>query len=93
MRTTKHATVQQQRRGIESARVEMVLDYGQELKATRHARMYRISRKELLFVESECPTALWRRYRDYLNKTVPVVAGNDAVLTSMNRYRRIWRLK
>jgi hypothetical protein len=71
----------------------MVLDYGHEHKATGHARMYRISRKELLFVESDCPKALWRRHRDSLNRTVPVVASDQAVLTSMNRFRRIWRMK
>ncbi len=92
MRTTKHAQLQQQRRGIDDIRIDLAIGYGGEHKATGHANMYRIERKELLYLESECPAPLWRRYRDTLNRTVPVING-DVVVTSMNRYRRIKRLK
>lgn len=93
MRSTRHSQIQQQRRGIESARLDLVLDYGTEHKATDHAAIYRIGKRELKFIEAECPDILWRRYRDTLNKTVPVVSQSGVVVTAMNQYRRIWRMK
>lgn len=93
MKTTKHAAVQQQRRGISDELLSLVLEHGEMHKARGHATMYRISKKELLFVKHDCPKPLWRRYRDSIGKAVPVVGTEGDVLTAMNRYRRIWRLK
>lgn len=93
MRMTQHAKARQQKRGIEDRLLEMVLDHGVEFKASDHAAMFRISKKELRFLESECPRPLWRRYRDSLNKTVPVVSKEGLILTAMQRYRKIRRVK
>ena len=93
MRSTKHSQAQQQRRGIDAARLDLVLNYGSEHKALGHASMYRIGRRELRFLREDCSDILWRKYRDSLNKTVPVVSASGNVLTAMHRYRRIWRLK
>jgi len=93
MRLTRHAAEQQQRRGIDHARLDLVIAFGDEHKATGHATMYRVGRRELRFLRADCPEPLWRRYRDWLNKTVPVVSDRGDVLTSMNRFRRIYRRK
>jgi len=93
MRHTQHSRAQQQRRGIDDDQLGLVLEYGDEFKATDHAAMYRISRKELLYLANDCPPPLWRRYRDSLNRTVPVISNSGVVLTTMQRYRKIWRSK
>jgi hypothetical protein len=93
MKHTKHSLIQQQRRGIEAGSVDLALEFGLEHKATNHGRMYRVPKRELRFLKADCPEPLWRRYRDSLNRIVPVVAGDDQVLTAMHRFRRIRRFK
>jgi hypothetical protein len=93
MKNTKHSLLQQQRRGIDSQSIELALNFGEEHKATGHGRMYRIQKRELRFLKADCPEPLWRRYRDKLNRIVPVLADGGEVLTAMHRYRKIWRLK
>ena len=93
MRQTKHAVEQQQRRGIPDALLAMVMDHGVAIKATGRASMYRVSKKELPFLKNECPAPLWRRYRDSLNRTVPVVAEGDTVITARHRWKRIRKLR
>lgn len=93
MRITRHARDQQQRRGISADRLDLVLAYGDEHKAADHATFLRVGKKELLFLQSDCPVALWRRYRDWLNKTVPVVSSSGDIVTAMNRSTPIRRRK
>ncbi|MDF2457754.1 MAG: hypothetical protein K0S79_170 [Nitrospira sp.] len=93
MRTTRHALVQQQRRGISEELLSLVLEHGKTHKATGHATMYRISKRELLFVKHDCPKPLWRRYRDSITKAVPVVADGETIITAMHRRERIRNLK
>jgi hypothetical protein len=92
MRSTKHAREQQQRRGISDEQLALVMAYGEETKARGHASMLRITRKELEYVQGEWPDPLWRKYRDRINKIVPVVGADGRVITTMHRYRRLWQI-
>lgn len=93
MRTTKHAQQQQQRRAICRSELDLAIAHGDEHKAARHAVMYRVSRKELLFIRNDYPEPLWRKYRDSLGRAVPMVADGSAIVTAMRRHRKMKRLK
>ena len=92
MKTTKHASRQAQKRGIEDKLSELVLEYGDDFKAGRNCRIFRISRTEAKFLKTECPPMLWRRYRDKLLKVASVVdRADDTLITTMHRYRPLWK--
>lgn len=93
MRTTKHARVQEQRRGISSDAIALVLGYGEEMKANRHSRMVRLKKRDLLELQNDVPETLWKKYRDSINRTVPLLGDGDKVITVMHRYRRIRTIK
>jgi len=93
MSTTKHARVQEQRRGISHDVVSMVVGYGDEIKANRHARMYRLRQRDLLELRNDVPDALWKRYRDSLSKAVPLMGNGGNLITVMHRFRRIRNVK
>lgn len=92
MKLTKHAMRQAQRRGIASEAIELVMAYGDEVQAGHGCRLFRISSREIRFVESEFPPMLWRRYRDRLRSMATVVSHADQkVVTVMHRNKPIWK--
>lgn len=92
MKLTKHAMKQAQRRGITSEVIELVMEYGNDVQAGHGCRLFRIPRREIRFVESECPPMLWRRYRDRLRSMATVVSHADQkVVTVMHRSKPIWK--
>jgi hypothetical protein len=93
MRTTKHARVQEQRRGISPDAVDLVLSYGEELKAHRHGRIVRLKKRDFLELQNEVPEILWKKYRDSLTRTVPLLGEAGDLVTVMHRFRRIRRVK
>lgn len=93
MRTTKHARVQEQRRGISPDAVALVLGYGEELKAYRHGRMMRLKKRDLLELQNDVPEILWKKYRDSITRTVPLLGDAGNVITVMHRFRRIRTVK
>lgn len=92
MKLTKHAKKQARRRGIDADAIDLILSYGEDAKAGHGCSLMRISRRELPFVESECPPMLWRRYRDRLRAMATVVNHEgQQVVTVMHRRKPIWK--
>ena len=91
MKLTKHAQKQAQRRGIDTKLIDFIVSHGAETHAGDGCRYYRISRHEMSAVRRECPAELWKRYRDRLHQITPLVSQEQEVVTTMHRYRPLWK--
>jgi len=87
----KHALRQAQRRAIDPKVVDLVLSYGEDFKAGKGCRFYRIPSSQMKFIKEDCPPPLWKRYRDHMNKIAAIVSENDNVVTTMHRYKPLWK--
>ena len=92
-RINKHARIQEQRRGISPNAVALVLGYGDELKANRHRRMVRLKKRDLLELQNDVPEILWKKFRDTIARTVPLLGNSGNIITVMHRFRRIRTVK
>lgn len=92
MKLTNHARKQAQRRGIDAEALDLVLSFGEDAKAGRGCRLYRLPQKEIRYLAEECPPMLWRRYRDRLHSIATVVDNDDQnIITAMHRNKPIWK--
>lgn len=90
MKQSKHMRVQCQRRGIGSEIQDLVMGFGDEFKAGKGVRIYRVGRTEMRYLREECPPHMWPLVRDRLPKVASVASG-EHLITAMHRYRRVRR--
>ncbi len=91
MKFRKHALQQGQRRGIAPEMAELIVAHGEEFNGGRGHRIYRVSRAEMSFLRNDCPPMLWKRYRDRMKNIASVVSEQQEIVTTMHRYRPLWK--
>ena len=84
---TTHARVRMQQRGIPSAALDVLLEYGREAHDHRGCRIVRFDKSSRRRVARELGDTLFRRVERYLD-AYAVVGPDDAVLTVGHRRRR-----
>ena len=84
---TTHARVRMQQRGIPSAALAILLDYGSEAHDHRGCRIVRFDKRSRQRAARELGDASFRRVERYLD-AYAVVGPDDAVLTVGHRQRR-----
>jgi hypothetical protein len=84
---TTHARVRMQQRGIPSAALDVLLDYGREAHDHRGCRIVRFDKRSRKRAARELGGQLFRRVERYFN-AYAVVGPDDAVLTVGHRQRR-----
>jgi hypothetical protein len=84
---TVHARVRMQQRGISSAALDILLDYGVEAHDHRGCRIVRFDKRSRKRAERALGNRLYRSVERYLN-AYAVVGPDDAVLTVGHRRRR-----
>lgn len=90
MKFSIHAAQQSQRRGVNLAAVNFVLECGDEYSVGRGCSLFHISAKERRFLKSEYPE-LWKSGRDH--QRVALVVSENAVVTVMHRYKKLRKSK
>jgi len=85
---TTHARVRMQQRGIPSAALDVLLDYGREAHDHRGCRIVRFDKRSRKRAARELGGQLFRRVERYFD-AYAVVGPDDAVLTVGHRHRRI----
>lgn len=88
MKSSKHALIQAQRRGIKNEYMKIVEDYGVDYKATRNATLRLLTRRSQSELHDENPI-LWKKYRD--KKIVLIKSKNDMNITVMHEFKKIKR--
>lgn len=80
--------------------MDLVLAYGEPVQAGQGRRLYRIQRKEMRYLATDCPPLLWKRFRDSLKNMAMVTDdGDQTIITAMHRQTPIrndwlcWRSK
>ena len=92
MKFTKHAKKQAQRRGIDNNEINLLLSYGEDIRARHGRRLIRVPHREMQYLAKECSPMLWRQYRDRLGKLAIVVdSSGQTIVTAMHRSKPIWK--
>lgn len=86
---TAHARARMQQRGIPSAALEVLLDYGREAHDHRGGRIVRFDKRSRRRAARELGAPLYRRVERFLG-AYAVVGGDDAVIMVGHRMGR-WR--
>ena len=85
---TTHARVRMQQRGIPTAAVEVLLDYGREAHDHHGCRIVRFDKRSRRLAARELGERSFRAVERYLD-TYAVVGPDDAVVTVAYRNRRL----
>lgn len=85
---TTHARVRMQQRGIPTAAVEVLLDYGREAHDHHGCRIVRFDKRSRKRAARELGERSFRAVERYLD-TYAVVGPDDAVVTVAYRNRRL----
>ena len=84
---TTHARVRMQQRGIPSAAVEVLLDFGREAHDHRGCRIVHFDKRSRRRAARALGASLFRTLERYLD-TYAVVGSDDAILTVGHRHHR-----